>query len=112
MLSRVKGYTPEILVLGKSSRLPGSLTNEPFDSCNQAFDSIQEETPEAISFRKSMHRREEARKAFVSSDNKANAQPEHMPSFGGKASGKDSKKVKASYGFLTLAKCIVWHQSM
>lgn len=71
MLSRVKGYTPEILVLGKSSRLPGSLTNEPFDACNQASADSSEETPEAIQFRQNMHRREEARKAFVLSDNDA-----------------------------------------
>lgn len=71
MLSRVKGYTPEILVLGKSSRLPGSLTNEPFDACNQALETSTGETPEAVAFRQSMQRREEARKAFIASDNSA-----------------------------------------
>lgn len=68
-LSRVQGYTPEILVLGKSRRLPGSLTNEPFDAANHALDPEQEETSEGADFRRKMAQRESARIAFIKADN-------------------------------------------
>ena len=68
-LSRAQGYTPEILVLGKSRRLPGSLTNEPFDAANHALDPEQEKTSEGADFRRKMAQRESARIAFIKADN-------------------------------------------
>ncbi len=68
-LSRIQGYTPEILVLGKSRRLPGSITNEPFDAANQALENEPEETSEGSLFRKKITQRENARIAFIKTDN-------------------------------------------
>ena len=61
-LARSKGYTPEILVLGKSQALPGSLSDNPFSSSQYVADA---ETPEGIAFREKLLQRECARKAFV-----------------------------------------------
>ena len=65
-LSRVKGYTPEILVLGKSAKLPGSLSDEEFVSPAQFL--ADGDTPEGIQFRQNLNFRECARKAFISAD--------------------------------------------
>ena len=68
-LSRVQGYTPEILVLGKSRRLPGSLANEPFDAANHALEPEGEDSSEGSLFRKKIAQRESARIAFIKADN-------------------------------------------
>eukprot|EP00435_Cladocopium_sp_Y103_P017306 s4178_g4.t1 len=65
-LSRVKGYTPEILVLGKSQPLPGSLCDDVPTASQFLADS---DTPEGIQFRMQLLKRECARKAFVAADN-------------------------------------------
>ena len=65
-LSRIKGYTPEILVLGKSRPLPGSLCEDAPTASQFLADS---DTPEGIQFRQQLLKRESARKAFVEADN-------------------------------------------
>ena len=65
-LARAKGYTPEILVLGKSKALPGSLSDNPFSPSQFVADA---ETPEGLAFREQLQMRECARKAFISADN-------------------------------------------
>ena len=44
-LSRFRGYTPEILVLGKARKLPGSLSEETGTASQYLADS---ETPEGL----------------------------------------------------------------
>ena len=65
-LSRVKGYTPKILVLGKSRPLPGSVCEDAPTASQFLADS---DTPEGIQFRQQLLKRECARKAFVEADN-------------------------------------------
>jgi len=65
-LARSKGYTPEILVLGKSRALPGGLCEDPYQPANHLADS---DTPEGIQFRQHLLLRESARTAFVQADN-------------------------------------------
>ena len=64
-LTRHEGYTPEMLVLGKSRRLPGSNCSEPCDP--SSFGSLTEET-ESSRFHEQLARREAARIAFVRAD--------------------------------------------
>lgn len=65
-LARHKGYTPEILVLGKSQILPGSNSQDDLDATQYTAISS---TPEGIAFRQQLLKRECARKAFVEMDN-------------------------------------------
>jgi len=65
-LARSKGYTPEILVLGKSRKMSGSLCEGHADPAQYLADS---ESPEGIAFRQHLEYRELARKAFVQTDN-------------------------------------------
>ena len=65
-LARHKGYTPEILVLGKSQVLPGSNSQDSIDAAQYTATS---NTPEGIAFRQQLLKRECARKAFVEMDN-------------------------------------------
>ena len=65
-LSRIKGYTPELLVLGKSRRIPGSLSDDSEISSNIA--ALQSET-EQSQFHHQLALRESARAAFVRADN-------------------------------------------
>ena len=65
-LSRVKGYTPEQAVLGKMSRVPGSLISDDNAATHALADS---EMPEGVAFRRDLQRREQARVAFVRADN-------------------------------------------
>ena len=65
-LARAKGYTPEILVLGKSRKLPGGLCEDVPDPAQYLASS---ESPEGLAFRKHLEFREIARKAFVQTDN-------------------------------------------
>ena len=64
-LSRFRGYTPEILVLGKARKLPGSLSEENGTASQYLADS---ETPEGLTFRENLAKRESARLAFVHAD--------------------------------------------
>ena len=61
-----KGYAPEVLVLGKHTRMPGSLSS---DELLPAHLLASSETAQGISFRKQLAQRESARKAFFSADN-------------------------------------------
>eukprot|EP00438_Fugacium_kawagutii_P029976 Skav217703 [mRNA] locus=scaffold2294:90003:97141:- [translate_table: standard] len=65
-LARAKGFTPEILVLGKSLALPGSLSDNPISPAQYLASS---DTPEGIAFRAHLEMREKARQAFLSADN-------------------------------------------
>ena len=65
-LSRVKGFTPEQAVFGKMSRLPGSIVSDEEATSHTLADS---ELPEGVMFRRSLQRREQARTAFVQTDN-------------------------------------------
>ena len=65
-LARHKGYTPEILVLGKSQILPGSNSQDELDASQY---TAVTNSPEGIAFRQQLFRRECARKAFVEMDN-------------------------------------------
>ena len=68
-LSRHKGYSPEILVLGKSRHQPSCNTNE---ECGPSMwiDNIENNNhdPEQTEFVQSLSRREHARKAFITAD--------------------------------------------
>ena len=61
-----KGYSPEMLVLGKSTRLPGSLCGDDQLPAHCLADS---ETAQGIAFRDHLLLRETARKAFFQADN-------------------------------------------
>eukprot|EP00435_Cladocopium_sp_Y103_P051911 s2127_g16.t1 len=65
-LSIRKGYSPEVLVFGKSSRIPGSVT-----SCESMSSMASADRTDAygIAFRRSLELREKARVAFHQSDN-------------------------------------------
>ena len=72
-LSRHRGYSPEILVLGKSRHVPASNMNDACDSAqvlaDQASESNPEEwTPEIKWFMQNLQVREAARSAFVQAD--------------------------------------------
>jgi len=64
-LSRTKGYSPEILVLGKSRHLPSSLDSDEPQASHYLADS---ETPEGIQFRQQLQKRECARLAFIQAE--------------------------------------------
>ena len=61
-----KGYSPEILVFGKSTRLPGSVCS---DMQLPAHMMATSEMAEGIRFRESLAKREAARRAFHAADN-------------------------------------------
>ena len=65
-LSVRRGYSPELLVLGKASRLPGSTVS---DESQPAHLLAESETAQGIAFRQQLQRREVARKAFIEADN-------------------------------------------
>ena len=65
-LSRVRGFTPEQAVVGKMSRLPASIVS---DDAATSHAVAASELPEGIAFRRSLERREQARSAFVRTDN-------------------------------------------
>ena len=65
-VSRVKGFTPEQAVLGKMSRIPGSIISDDNAASQSLADS---ELPEGVAFRRDLLRREQARVAFVQADN-------------------------------------------
>lgn len=61
-----RGFSPEILVLGKSTRLPGSIRSDNLLPAHCLADS---DTAQGAHFRKQLAFRETARKAFHSADN-------------------------------------------
>eukprot|EP00435_Cladocopium_sp_Y103_P052434 s764_g16.t1 len=65
-LSRTQGYTPEILVLGKNSPLPGSIGDTVPTAAQYLADS---DTPDGLRFRQQLEKRECARRAFISAEN-------------------------------------------
>ena len=67
-LSIRRGFTPEVLVFGKSSRLPGSISSSTGES---SLASADRDDGQGIEFRKSLALRERARVAFHQADNDA-----------------------------------------
>eukprot|EP00434_Breviolum_minutum_P025492 symbB.v1.2.022525.t1/scaffold1944.1/size145740/2 len=65
-LSRHKGYTPEILVLGKSRHVPACVSNETEEPTDWLDPTGAD--PEMQWFRDNLARRETARKAFITAD--------------------------------------------
>ena len=63
-----KGYAPEVLVLGKHTRLPGAVSS---DDLLPAHMLAESETAHGIQFRKQLEYRECARRAFHYADNDA-----------------------------------------
>ena len=61
-----KGYAPEVLVLGKQTRMPGSICSDELLPAHLLADS---DTAQGIGFRRQLAYRESARKAFFSADN-------------------------------------------
>ena len=64
-LSRHKGYSPEILVLGKSRHSPACNSNESPDSAEWLYDNPDQEITD---FCQNLKRRESARQAFITAD--------------------------------------------
>ena len=64
-MARHKGYSPEQIVLGKATRIPGSLTGDETTSAH----TLQDDNPETSKFRETLTRRNEARIAFLEADN-------------------------------------------
>ena len=68
-MSRIHGYTPEILVLGRSRHAPACNSNEQTGSSDWMVPDQDTEVPlEGSRFLENLARREAARKAFVSAD--------------------------------------------
>ena len=67
-LSLRRGYSPEVLVLGKATRLPGSVIS---DESQPAHLLAESEAAQGIAFRQQLQRRETARRAFLEADNSA-----------------------------------------
>ena len=63
-----RGFAPEVLVLGKQTRLPGSVNSDHLLPAHCLADS---DTSQGIAFRKQLAMRETARRAFHSADNDA-----------------------------------------
>ena len=64
-LSRHAGYTPEILVLGKSQQVPGSNSSE---TDGAGLLDVDESSTEGVRFQQQLARREAARAAFIRAD--------------------------------------------
>eukprot|EP00435_Cladocopium_sp_Y103_P056055 s976_g18.t1 len=63
-----KGYAPEVLVLGKHTRIPGSLSSDEMLPAHLLADA---ETAQGIQFKRQLACRESARRAFHQADNDA-----------------------------------------
>ena len=63
-----KGFAPEVLVLGKQTRIPGSVCSDEMLPAHFLADS---ETAQGVSFRRQLAYRESARLAFFQADNDA-----------------------------------------
>ena len=64
--SRHRGYPPEVLVFGKTTKIPGSIVSS---SDHAAHMLAESNLPEGIRFREELATRERARKAFAETDN-------------------------------------------
>jgi len=64
--SRHRGFAPELLVFGKSARMPGSVIS---DESRSAHEMALQEMPEGQRFREELAVRERARRAFTMVDN-------------------------------------------
>ena len=64
--SRHRGFSPEMLVFGKSARIPGSVIS---DESQAAHQTALQNIPEGQRFREELAARERARKAFALVDN-------------------------------------------
>ena len=132
-LSIRRGFSPEILVFGKSSRVPGSLA-----SCENvsSLASTDREDAHGIAFRKSLALRERARAAFHAADNdqalrraylrrsrpdRMRMSPENGLCYGSRrsmgATGLDHTRLLQSrditpYGRLRVENCIAEHLNM
>lgn len=60
-----RGYAPEVLVLGKHTKLPGSVTGDELLPAHLLADS---ETAQGLKFREQLACREHARKAFIEAE--------------------------------------------
>ena len=65
-LSSKNGFSPEMLVLGKQTRVPASLAS---DETTPSHLSALNDTPSGIRFREKLELRERARRAFHAADN-------------------------------------------
>ena len=65
-LSVRRGFSPEVLVLGKATRIPGSVVS---DESQPAHLLAESETAQGVAFRQQLLRREVARRAFLEADN-------------------------------------------
>jgi len=63
-----RGYAPEVLVLGKHTRVPGAISS---DELLPAHLLAESETAHGVAFRKQLACRESARRAFHQADNDA-----------------------------------------
>ena len=63
-----RGFSPEMLVLGKQTRLPGSILS---DETVAAHGLAESDTGQGVAFREMLAKREAARRAFHSADNSA-----------------------------------------
>ena len=64
--SRHRGYSPEMLVFGKASKVPGSVSS---DESSASHLTASNTTPDGLRFRAELAVRERARKAFAETDN-------------------------------------------
>ena len=64
--SRHRGYPPDVLVFGKSVKVPGSVISSSDRAAHMVAESTQ---PEGIRFREELAVRERARRAFTETDN-------------------------------------------
>ena len=64
--SRHRGYSPEMLVFGKVSKVPGSVSS---DESSASHLTASNPTPDGLRFRAELAVRERARKAFAETDN-------------------------------------------
>eukprot|EP00435_Cladocopium_sp_Y103_P044365 s2174_g12.t1 len=64
--SRHRGFSPEMLVFGKTARIPGSVIS---DESRSAHEVALQDLPEGQRFRDELAARERARKAFATVDN-------------------------------------------
>lgn len=64
--SRHRGYPPEVLVFGKSTKISGSVSSDESSASHLTAESLQ---PDGIRFRSELAMRERARKAFAETDN-------------------------------------------
>ena len=67
-MSLKRGYAPEVLVLGKHTRIPGAVCSDELLPAHMLSES---ETAQGLAFKRQLDRRECARHAFIQADNDA-----------------------------------------